>query len=407
MLDSDQLSRVRTIITYLAVLILGSVFAAMWSAGSTKIENTGIWQLEPNYRGIYVQTVADAYAVDNDETLAIYRLSFICQAPYNATNPDTGEQVETNDLNAAFDTAISLVTGDPGKQARLDNLRQLVTSGQVVQNEQVTIICSTKPTNVPGFFGLLGPIGVILTALGIIGANLLGIIGESEEEAAVEAGTAASPAAAGTTAAKTTASSSGGIFGSRAKPQTTETAKSAAARGAQISATIEKTDFESKGVKPPIVQFMTTYLQGDDLYDDSFSIETSSGEFLGETGVGIAHSVDEEGKKRVAALEIWLFDKNDIRTVTKVLMSEHTFNDDAVRARLAAKGEAALAKANDKVILETATLRIQARIVDMAFTTAAPPNNFFDRITIELAAWKREDAGAAPAPKPPTGLPSL
>ena len=35
-----------------------------------------------------------------------------------------------------------------------------------------------------------------------------------------------------------------------------------------------KTNFESLGVAPPITQNMTTYVLGDDLYDESFSIDT-------------------------------------------------------------------------------------------------------------------------------------
>jgi hypothetical protein len=97
---------------------------------------------------------------------------------------------------------------------------------------------------------------------------------------------------------------------------------------------------------------MTTYLHGDDLYDDSFSVETSSGEFLGETGVGISETIGAgSDAKRVTAFEVWLFDKNDIRTVTKVLMSDHAFNDDALRAKLAPKGEAVLGEEGPSSIL--------------------------------------------------------
>ena len=35
----------------------------------------------------------------------------------------------------------------------------------------------------------------------------------------------------------------------------------------------------------PMVQFMASYKAGDDLFDDSFSVNFPSGEFLGECGV--------------------------------------------------------------------------------------------------------------------------
>jgi hypothetical protein len=118
---------------------------------------------------------------------------------------------------------------------------------------------------------------------------------------------------------------------------------------------------------------------------------------------------------------VWLFDKNDIRTVTKVLMSDHAFNDDALRAKLAPKGEAVKAEPGLRVGLETASLRIQARVVDVSYQAGAmPPNAVFERITLELASWKREgQAGGGPPPMaspsranlpgstPPGGRPSV
>ena len=68
---------------------------------------------------------------------------------------------------------------------------------------------------------------------------------------------------------------------------------------------------------------MTTYVMGDDLYDGSISIDTQGGDFLGEYGVGVSEIIGVGDPKKVTALEIWLFDKNDIKTATKVLMSAH------------------------------------------------------------------------------------
>lgn len=141
----------------------------------------------------------------------------------------------------------------------------------------------------------------------------------------------------------------------------------------------------------PVAQFMTTYMIGDDLYDDSFSIDAATGEFLGECGVGISETVGVGEPKRVAALEVWLFDKNDIQTITKVIMSEHAFDDDKVRMRLESKGEPVLAEPGKRVLLETASLQLEARIVDMAYGEgAAPDQSYFQRLTFELAVWKKE-----------------
>lgn len=155
----------------------------------------------------------------------------------------------------------------------------------------------------------------------------------------------------------------------------------------------ELAEAEVPGEEPPLAQFMTTYMLGDDLFDDSFSIDSPAGEFLGECGVGIAETIGVGEPKRVSSFEVWLFDKNDIQTVTKVLMSAHVFNDEATRQRLAAKGEPVLAEPGTQITLETATLQLVARIVDMSYGEGAlPPESFFDRLTLELAVWPVESA---------------
>lgn len=144
----------------------------------------------------------------------------------------------------------------------------------------------------------------------------------------------------------------------------------------------------------PMAQFVTSYALGDDYYDQSFSIETTAGEFLGECGVGISEAIGVGDPKKVTAFEVWLFDKNDIRTVTKVLMTEHCFQDDALRAKLAAKGEAVLGQEGAAIDLATASLRVDAKVIEIEYATGElPPNSFVDRLTIELAAWQMESSG--------------
>jgi len=153
-----------------------------------------------------------------------------------------------------------------------------------------------------------------------------------------------------------------------------------------------KTNFESLGVAPPITQNMTTYVLGDDLYDESFSIDTASGDFLGEYGVGVSETIGVGDPKKVTALEIWLFDKNDIKTATKVLMSAHAFSDGGIRARLEAKGELVQVEPQKQVMLETETLQLLATIVDLQYGDGAMPDrSYFERVTLELAIWRKAD----------------
>ncbi len=141
----------------------------------------------------------------------------------------------------------------------------------------------------------------------------------------------------------------------------------------------------------PVAHFVTTYVIGDDLYDDSFSIDAPSGEFLGECGVGISDTIGVGDPKKVTAFEVWLFDKNDIQTVTKVLMSSHAINDPAIRQRLASKGEPILVEPGQKILLETATLQLEAHVIEMVYGQGAlPSGSFFERMTLELAVYPKQ-----------------
>jgi hypothetical protein len=139
--------------------------------------------------------------------------------------------------------------------------------------------------------------------------------------------------------------------------------------------------------QPPLGHFFTTYQLGEDTYDESFSIETPMNEFLGECGVGISETVGEGDPDKVTAFEVWLFDKSDIRTVTKVLMSEHAYQDDDLRAKLASKGDAVLAQPGSPFTLETSGLQVRVDVTELVYgDEELPPNSFFSRLTVELVA---------------------
>jgi hypothetical protein len=135
---------------------------------------------------------------------------------------------------------------------------------------------------------------------------------------------------------------------------------------------------------------MASYKLGDDLFDDSFSIDAESGEFLGECGVSISETIGVGDTKKVTAFEVWLFDKNDIQTVTSVLMSRHAFTDLAISQRLRAKGEPVLAEPGAEFELITQTLRMVARVSSMGYGNGAmPAESYFDNLLLELAIWQK------------------
>ncbi len=123
--------------------------------------------------------------------------------------------------------------------------------------------------------------------------------------------------------------------------------------------------------------------------------------------MGISEAIGVGDPKKVTALEVWMFDKSDIRTVTKVLASGFAYQDPALRTKLAAKGEIVLAEPGAEVILETTTLVLRARVVNMEYGVGQlPPESFFQRISLELGVWFKEgEEGTLPADEfafPPT-----
>jgi hypothetical protein len=144
----------------------------------------------------------------------------------------------------------------------------------------------------------------------------------------------------------------------------------------------------------PIAQFVTSYAFGDDLYNPDFGIETPSGGFLGSCGVGLAESIGAGEPKRVTAFDVWLFDTNPPTTVTKVMMSEYCYQDSALRDKLAPKGEAVLGYEGMVIELETSTLRVQAKVLEMEYGAEdLPRNSFVTRLTMELNVWQIGEGG--------------
>jgi hypothetical protein len=272
-------------------------------------------------------------------------------------NPDQAlAQSRFKEFGAEANQILSQVTADPQKLSPTDILAfSDVVQGKVQTTPGATQVATQTPTKSSNSsLLLLGVLCVLLLIVGGVAAYLF-------------------------------------LF--RNRKQTGEATP--AQKGQEATNAAPRTAFAEEGQPTPIAQFMTTYMSGDDLYDDSFSIDSPSGDFMGECGVGISDTIGVGDPKKVTAFEVWLFDKNDIQTITKVVMSPHAFADPTIRQRLESKGEAVLAEAGKHVLLETATLQLEARVVEMTFGQGAlPENSYFDRLTLELAVWPK----AAPQP---------
>ncbi|MFH1929835.1 MAG: hypothetical protein ABIK79_16955 [Chloroflexota bacterium] len=161
--------------------------------------------------------------------------------------------------------------------------------------------------------------------------------------------------------------------------------------GPALKASAAKTEVERETpaasvTRESLGQFVSEYVKGELDFDTSFGIESPGGEFLGECGMGITEFIGEKDEQRVSAFEIWLFDKDDTRTVSKVLVSEHAYRDPAMRAKLSAKGELVVGRTGESLELETASLRMVAQIIASGYGESGelPPGSFFSRLKVKL-----------------------
>lgn len=322
-------------LTFVVGLFIGLVVLGWW-LWPVKWTNAAPAHLRAGYQVDYLRMAVDSYAQNQDADLARQR--------YQALG-DKAPQV------------LDMLRQNPGKQnpAQIESFAAIVAAG--TQGEQPG--AQATPA-VAAKKGRLGVLGIFFILVGLLA--LLAVV------AAI-------------------------IFMVRRRIASPREPATPMEWEKQIANELESTDFAAEGREPPLAQFNSTYVQGDDLFDESYSVDSPTGEFLGECGVGIADTIGVGEPKKVSAFEVWLFDKNDIQTVTKVLMSEHAFNDEATRQRLATKGELVLAEPGQTLVLETATLQLVARVVDMAYGEGAlPEHSYFERLSLDLAVWRKESA---------------
>jgi len=318
----------------LGMLLFWVVFPVEWTDANS-------YDLSPQAKADYVTLVADSFSLDkNPERAARYLQPW-----------------RTEEKAQAMADAIAMAEAEarPDKAQSIQDLALVL--GISVSGEGAQVPAVPEPTPQPGFFDRIRvPCLVFFFVLLIL---VLGWIG----------------------------------FRTALKRRTA-TAATAQPSVRQVSVPAPSEDWEGIG-QPPLGHFFTTYELGEDTYDDSFSIETPMGEFLGECGVGISETIGSADPDKVTAFEVWLFDKSDIRTITKVLMSEHAYQDDALRARLASKGEAILAQPGAPFMLETTGLQVRVDVTELIYGEGegdVPAKGFYDKLTVELVAMAKPPA---------------
>ncbi len=158
------------------------------------------------------------------------------------------------------------------------------------------------------------------------------------------------------------------------------------------------------------------------LFDESASIDAANGEFLGEVGIGVAAKT-EDGKN-VLGFDFWMFDKNDIQTVSMVLADRNV--PENVKANLQQKsddGEIQNLTNGASYVLESATLVSRITVSDVVMA-GVPGRGYVQNASFAIEVWQKleptnlrpqqppappapQDAPAAPPAAPAADVPIL
>ncbi len=138
-------------------------------------------------------------------------------------------------------------------------------------------------------------------------------------------------------------------------------------------------------------QWVDSYALGNDNYEASFSVENAEGKFIGECGMGILDGFASGSPKKVLAFDVWLFDKTDIRTISMPVMSDYAFGDDLLRSKLPAAATPILAEEGKSFDLETQSLLVRARILELNYGDGPPDNSYFASLKVGLTAYLKPD----------------
>ena len=340
--------RRRTYLWWIVPLLFGLIvgwFLLGWLIAPVSWTNAGLQDLDPTLKQAYVVTASEAFAQTQDGAKVIERLQGL------GSQADVAQLA--SDAVASAEASGDLVTAD--------RVRAMAAAVGLPLDVPV------RPTDVPGPVAvesqsnssLLTILGLLLIAGGIALAAwlLLRRRGASDEEDYDAQEPLAAPVVATTTAA--------GRGGAPAPAAAAE---------------------------PPGQRFRAEFSQGDKTFDESFDIEGPDGTYLGECGVTISETVGGD-PDRATALEVWLFDKSDIRTVTKVLMSDYAYGNPPLREKLSSRGDAVLLGTGIGFVLDAQTLRLAGKVMDMEYDqTSAPPSSTIRHMMVELRVIQQPPA---------------
>jgi hypothetical protein len=326
------------LIAFVLGLVVGLVVLGWW-LWPVQWTNANPSDLQASHRDTYLQMIADSFALNGDSALARTRLEGLAKPGQKDA-----------DLAAAIVSAVEARV-QAGKAEDAGRLQRLATTlnlplAPAAQPTPVQPVTTSRSS-------LLRILG-ILFFLALLGAGLILLLTQLQRREPAH---------------RRRLPSSEGEPAARLPEEEHEPVSPSAPEGT-------------------FAQFETAYQMGDEDYDVSYSVESATGEFLGECGVS-AFEKESSTPGKFTAFDIWLFDKLDSRTETTVLMSQRAFADETLRAKLADRCEVVQAEKGKMVTLETENLHLYATITDLEYE-AGSESGVFAKLATRLQIVPKE-----------------
>lgn len=135
----------------------------------------------------------------------------------------------------------------------------------------------------------------------------------------------------------------------------------------------------------PIAHYEVTYSIEDSYFDETFSIDEND-VFLGECGIGIGETLNNDEPRTVTAFEVWLFDRNDNHTPTHYLLSDFAMANEGIVDRIKNKGNYDRIKKGIKLAFTTESLLMKITVKDLKYGTDLPQehNSYFEKAVFDI-----------------------
>ena len=139
----------------------------------------------------------------------------------------------------------------------------------------------------------------------------------------------------------------------------------------------------------PIKDFHSTYHHGMERYDESFEISSAAGDLVGECGATIEHRFGLDVPARVTALTVWVFDKPDFQSTSRVLATPFAMHTDSVARELSTRGELVEAKPGTFEVVTT-SLRVEVDVRNLVLRPIEGiEGGYIDSVDLDFRVFKR------------------